>query len=288
LSDPKIVKEQIMLFAQVAELYRAGLTFDDSTLADPLQALSVFVGGYAYERQGRSPSYGPVASDVIRQIGTAPNFWEDEDSAKQVWRVFQETLERRTNSKPNPKNNPLCCSGCVYGTGKSSAKVKGLSIVEFIQSRLKSQNYNVVRWAKGQLEAEQTREAHRALCSINGIGPKIASFFLRDVAWHFGVCPKAWRALLQPIDIWVKRAANVLDPASNGREAEWIVQTSLGMDVVPEAINAGIWYFGALIAGSEYRLAVAMGSRENAHQLVVDYIRRVTKQVRAWPGMNET
>lgn len=286
MPDPKIVKEQIRLFAQVAELYRAGPMFGAYTLADPIQALSEFVGGCAYERQGRSPSYGPVASDVIRQIGRAPDFWQSKDSARQAWALFQETLEKLTNSRPNPKNNPLCYSGFVYSAGKGSAKVKGLSVVEFIQNHLQGQDYNIVLWAKGQLEEEQTLEAHRALCSINGIGVKIASLFLRDVAWCFGVRPTRCRALLQPIDIWVRRAANALDPLSKDHEAEWIVRTSLAMNVLPEAINAGMWYLGALVAGNEYRLALAMDSPETARRLVDEYVRRVTRQMQAWPEMS--
>ena len=44
-----------------------------------------------------------------------------------------------------------------------------------------------------------------------GIGPKIASFFLRDLAVWFEIEPLQHRELLQPIDRWVRRYVSLLE-----------------------------------------------------------------------------
>jgi hypothetical protein len=276
------VREQMRLFAQIAELYKAGLMVDLETLSDPVQALSRFVGGYAFDRQGRSPAYGPIAVDVIEQLARDPTFWQDRNASKQVWMRFEKTLQERTSSRSNPKNNPLCVEGHQYKTQSGTGKVKGLSAVEFVQHCLAAHEYNILLWTKRQFDQDQAYAAHRALRSINGIGPKIASFYLRDVAWTFETYPDSDRTLLQPIDIWVKRVAHALDPASEGKEASWIVTTALQTDVLPEAINAAMWYFGAVVAGSEYRLSVAIESTDAMRQMVDRYVQRVARQMRAW------
>jgi len=280
MAETAVIREQMRLFAQVAEVYKAGIAFDAFSLDDPTSALSQFVRAYAYERQGRSPSYGPVASEVIRQEASRPDFWQDRDSVKRVWDAFAKTLKERAGSGLNHKNNPLCYKGCVYNEG--NAKVNKLSVIELVQSEMQSQDHNIVLWAKEQLEADRTRQAHAALRRINGIGPKIASFFLRDVAWWFEAFPNYDRVLLQPIDTWVKRAVHALDQRAKGKEGEWIVQTSRELGVCPEAINTGMWYFGAQVAGNEYRLSLAIKSPDLARQLVDEYVERLDRKVRAW------
>ena len=277
------VQEQMRLLAEIAELYKASLMLCEETLGDSVRALSEFMGGYAFERQGRSPAYGPMASDVVKRLARRPGFWQDRDSPKKVWTLFEKTLQQRTRSRSNPKNNPLCFWGYAYKDQRGCSTVKGLSAIEFVQRHLGSYEHNIVLWAKCQLDQDQARAAHYALCSINGIGPKIASFFLRDVAWSLKAYPDTDRALLQPVDVWVKRATYALDQESEGKEAEWIVAAAREMDVLPEAINAAMWYFGAVVAGSEYSLSLAMDSIDTAYRMVDEYVERVARQMRAWP-----
>ena len=252
----RVIHEQLRLFQAVASLYQAGImVLDEEALADPILALSQFLFGYAFERQGRSPAYAPIARHVVETTTATGSFWQDEETPRKVWESFCSTLkELREDAKPNPMNNPLCPRGQSYIAKRQQKETPQPSALQFVQEKLKEYDYNLVAWVRYMLLDGQVQEVHGDLCSINGIGPKIASFFLRDVAWRFGIQDFNHRDLLQPVDVWVERTARRLDPAARGREAEWIVQECQGAGVLPEAVNAGLWYFGALIAGSEFQL----------------------------------
>jgi len=283
-AESRIVREQFRLFAAVACLYQAGImVLDQRALTDPILALSQFLFGYAFERQGRSPAYAPIARHVIETLATRKAFWQDEEMPQRVWASFCSTLAKiRQDAKPNPMNNPLCPHGYSYPGKRGLKKTSQLSVLEFVQQRLIACDYNMVAWATHMLRDGHVQTAHDALCWINGVGPKIASFFLRDVAWCFGIEVADRRDLLQPVDVWVERTAQQLDPAAKGRPAAWIVEESEAAGVLPEAVNAGLWYFGALIAGSEFRLFQALPEPQRAWCMVHEYVSGLQKQVAAW------
>jgi len=282
--DSGIIREQLRLFDEIAGLYEAGImVLDQQATMDPVLALSQFVFGYAFERQGRSPAYAPIARRVIETLGASAHFWGDPASPFQVWDSFCNSLsELPSDTNPNPKNNPLCPYGYAYQTRQGQKRTSQPSVIEFAQQRLNAYEHNVVAWAKSRLSEGDVLDAHGDLCGVNGIGRKIASFFLRDVAWCFGIHVPRDQALLQPIDVWVRRAVRQLDQAPAGREAEWIVETAASSGASPEAVNAGMWYFGARIAGNEFEYHRALGSPEYARRLVVEYVERLGKQARAW------
>jgi hypothetical protein len=102
---------------------------------------------------------------------------------------------------------------------------------------------------------------HQELQSISGVGPKIASFFMRDVACRYDCFPAATqeRYLLQPVDVWVRRVAESLGApavfADPRPAASFIVEQSLDAGITPERVNQGMWYFSAEVAGTEYYLS---------------------------------
>jgi hypothetical protein len=259
------------------------MVLNKEALSDPVLALSQFLFGYAFERQGRSPAYAPIARHVIETTGATKVFWQDEAMPHRVWTSFCSTLnEIREDARSNPMNNPLCPQGYSYPSKGGKKGTNQPSVLQFVQQRLKHFDYNIVAWAKCMLLDGQVQTVHGDLRSINGIGPKIASFFLRDVAWCFGIEVVSQRDLLQPIDVWVERTAQQLDPTSKGRAATWIVQQSESAGVLPEAVNAGVWYFGALIAGSEFRLFQALNSPQHARYMVDEHVAGLRKQADAW------
>jgi len=268
----------------VACLYQAGImVLDERALAEPAVALSQFLFGYAFERQGRSPAYAPIARHVIELMAATDGFWPDEEMPQQVWMSFCLTLAQvRQDASPNPMNNPLCPQGYSYSSKWGQKETAQLSVLQFAQQRLKEFDYNVVAWARRMLADGQVQTVHNDLCSINGIGPKIASFFLRDVAWCFGIRVVSQRDLQQPVDVWVERTVRQLDPAAKDRAATWIVEASEAAGVSPEAVNAGVWYFGALIAGSEFRLFQALQDLQLGWRMVDEYVAGLQKQVDAW------
>ena len=283
MTNPAIILKQIRLFARVAELHREGeMVLNEHALEDSVRALSQFASGYAFERQGRSPSYGPIAADVIEKIGKLAGSWENTDSPIEVWNSFcTELYGLAGNAKPNPKVNPLCYKGYSYETKHGRAQTNQPSVVEFSRG-LKAYDHNLVAWAKNKLEQGEVSDAHGQLRGINGIGPKIASLFLRDVAWRFDISAAHHHALLQPVDVWVRRAVQRMDPTASAKCGEWIVKRVQEASVLPEAVNAGLWYLGAVIAGSEYAFFKVLDSPEWAQRKVEDHVRNLDKRVRTW------
>jgi hypothetical protein len=71
---------------------------------------------------------------------------------------------------------------------------------------------NLYRFSLRKVKANNVRGAHVALRRIRGIGPKIASLFLRDIALVNDVTDTGLhdRRFLQPIDVWLLRTTQLL------------------------------------------------------------------------------
>src|SRR5205807_1553329 len=124
----------------------------------PRSALTLFLGGYAFERRGRAENYPHAALAAVQEA--------DSLDPQGLWESFEELLA----GQPLNRNlNPLrhigsanCdCVGCVLASEPEQ------DIVVLIHQLLSSGN---------------TRKAFATLNRIRGVGAKIASFFLRDVA----------------------------------------------------------------------------------------------------------
>jgi hypothetical protein len=206
--------------------------------------------------QGASPSYAPAAREAIRCVGIG-------DPAR-LWRMFCDLVPGPTNPKLNPlyHHRGACdCVSCVLAAGRG---------------------FNVITDSRRLLERNEVDAAHSTLHAIRGVGPKIASFFLRDVALHYGLEPAEDRHLLQPIDLWVRRFARMLDRSLDGKPdpvvARWIVDRSQR----PELANAGLWYFGARIAPQKHAYERALGDVAEARRLAERYVDRLERAVAAW------
>lgn len=228
---------------------------------DTWDSLGLFLEGYAFERQGRRPDYAPAAVDcVMKAKGTGEEFGKEH--VNQLWDEFSRCLG---TGKLNEANNPLCPRGKSYNHKRGSRITKKESVLEFLVDMSGSgRTPNIIVYAKSALESDQVKVAHDKIKEINGIGSKIASLFLRDVATFYNVFPSQDRHLLQPIDIWVRRIVKelggpVLNPAEQNAETDdaarrWIVGQSSKASIDPETVNQGMWYFATQIAGSYYRL----------------------------------
>lgn len=127
------------------------------------------------------------------------------------------------------------------------------------------------------------RSARNFIWSIRGSGPKIASFFLRDVKELYSITAiePTLRYLLQPVDIWIWRTANILQgreefpllsdvgEAERKDAAQFIVDSSRN----PERVNMGMWYFAAMVCGSEYRRGVHLQALASAEKAWSEYVR---------------
>jgi hypothetical protein len=256
----------LTFFERLSVLYRAHmmdpwwLWYDQEP--SPRRALSVFMGQYAYERQGRAPAY-PHAAYFAIMDNNEPAL----DPVK-IWDAFQHELD---GAKSNPKLNPL-----YHVPG--SCRCASCSLMDDDGELI-----NIVEVTRLQLTDEHVRAAFDHLNKIRGVGPKIASFFLRDVAMHFEIQPVRDRELLQPIDVWVRRYVARLTgtlPRTDTQTALWICRNTRA----PEAVNQGLWYFGSQIATSDVKLRRALADDDYAMQLVNLYIDRIERAVTAWHG----
>lgn len=210
-------------------------------------AASLFLEGYAFEHQWRNPSFSPAAIEAIKRSKDSKEFPHD------VWENFRGLLNTdKLNLNLNPLyHREISCKNCIWCVLESE---------------------NIVQRSQRDLDTSKTRAALERLKEIRGVGDKIASFFLRDVAiWYPSThIDKEDRWLLQPIDIWVKRTVQYLSRLNMNNEevAKWIVD-NCGQ---PECCNQGIWYFGARIAGSDYTLRKSILDMNYAKRISEDHI----------------
>jgi hypothetical protein len=257
----------VQFFEQISCLYRAELMnpwwvwYEEEPC--PKRALALLVGQYAYERQGRAPDY-PHAAYFAVQASQA-------SGPAGIWRAFLRELD---GVKPNAQRNPLfhspagcTCAWCTF----ADAAGELADIVEFARSAL----------ADGRV-----RQAFERLDRVRGIGPKIASFFLRDAATWFGTVPARERELLQPVDMWVRRGvtrlAGDVAAGTDSQVARWICMNC----AAPEAFNQGLWYFASRIAASDVKLRRALGDEAYARDLVERYVGQRHQAVTAWQGVS--
>ncbi len=186
------------------------------------ESLALFLGYYAFERNFNSKRYAQVASGLLRELG------ERADAAT-LSREFHRRMVagglRPIQVSHNPLHHvamqPCSCLLCTFHCE------------------------NLVESVRAAIEAGHAVAAHSRLCGVPGIGPKIASLFLRDLAVWFGVADRVTnegRYYLQPVDRWVGRTIQRLVGRKDMRQREiarWIVTYA----DAPELANQGIWYF---------------------------------------------
>jgi hypothetical protein len=259
--EPGHTREILPLFETAGRLYHASLRerAGSEWAAAELSAwdgLAVFLDGYAFERQRRDPRFPAAAVQVVRQLRDEGRPLTDPETPREAWVRFAARLH---GADRDEKGNPMAPRGTTYVRSEAAMLTRGLSAVEFAGS-IDSSMVVFVRMMQGDNRA---KEAFDQLRTINGVGPKIASFFMRDVALTFDLQPASQRFLLQPMDIWIERIARRLwfgPDAKLGAETvgERIVSACAELDLSPEHVNAGMWYFAARIAGSEGRLGRAL------------------------------
>jgi hypothetical protein len=245
---------------QVSPFYRAYLMPPGGEAS---QAAIFFLDGYAFERAGRSSSYAPAAVDALKKNAAEFDLSPSPEVEKKIWIDFSTAL-REAGVPPNEKRCPL------WPEGDQS-----------LVSRLGQEKLsNILAYAQECVRQGTIPEAFDFLKSIRGIGPKIASFFLRDVKELLpegGVSVQidtGIRWQLQPIDRWVRRTIELIGgTAMEDREtAQFIVANSAN----PERVNMGIWYFAALVCESQYRHELCLHTIDAARNELERFIRSKT------------
>jgi len=241
---------------------------------DIWDSLGIFLEGYAFERQGRSPDYAHAAVDALFSCK------KDNGTFNQnvIVNIFQKFCQLLNNQNLNINNN------CLNPKQNSQ---QNNSVIQVVLNKIMKSNLTLTSYLIKLInESNDIKPAFDLLISIRGIGDKIASFYLRDLIDAMNITLSNQtnqtnqiqnRNLLQPIDVWVERTVKFLYNLYNNQNisknqiANWIVETSCQNNVNPERINMGIWFFCSNIVKSEYRLNATLGNPGNAQILVNDF-----------------
>ncbi len=288
---------------------------------DLTESLMLFLDYYAFERQGADPSYCEVAIEVIkehkRDLKNGVSRKEVNKIANKIWRTFIEKLEKIKEKNGNNqgriglncKVNPICPTNCFkkeddcpYSKNDKDEEIENLpckkakddvetsiSVTEFVLYNVLKEHSTLTTYFKQKIEENKEKgisQAHKELTKIRGIGDKIASFYLRDLVVATGIKlddKTEYRYLLQPVDIWVRRTADLLISkfqyipksmpqqrmSEENRLKTWIVYASKEYRAEPELVNMGMWFFGSHVALSEYKL----------HKVINDGVNEAMKQM---------
>lgn len=235
-------------------------------LTDIWDSLSIFLEGYAFERQGRRPDYFHVGVDALLYCKQQHGGDMTQNVVNEVWQQFSQLLNNR---KLNKKNNSL------YPRQILRQKPSLIEVV--LSEEIIHQNMTFATYLQNQInQNNDVQNAFNLVKSIRGIGNKIAAFYLRDLVdmMNIALSNTQNRHLLQPIDVWVERTVKILvNNQENNRNqiANWIVNTSMRYNVNPEYVNMGVWFFCSNIVGSEYKLRNVLNDLNTAQNLVNDF-----------------
>jgi len=229
-------------------------------VGDWRRALKAFLSSYAFERSGRSPYYSGAALKAVDQ-------YEQDVPGKDfeiaLWQSFRDFLAGR---KVNAKNNPLRPAG----NGHNSLSRLIVTLEDF--------DYNLVHWSSALASKGDIEVSWKRLVEIRGVGPKIASLYLRDIVDAFEIDESCVgnKAYLQPIDIWTRRGAKILaemflitSPKSDWDYAQVLVKVSERAGVRSSLTNTGLWILGAQLAGNSDGFREALSSIDNLRNLLL-------------------
>jgi hypothetical protein len=235
--------------------------------ADNYFALEFFLSHYAYERQGSPKAYPKIAKQTIETIFQGKLKNVNSDQPTKAWKKFKKIAANDFNGiNTNEKLNPMNCSNGVL-------KIMVLKEVTNIANHVKKQI----------IKEKKIRKAHEFIDSITGIGPKIASFYLRDIVYLADLKEEQIedQFYLQPMDTWLEQAYILIEgKKSENREKkqDTFVKLCEQADCSPIAFNQGAWLVGAKIAGEYNKFEkIALGQAESK-----DIIEKYVKEQRAY------
>ncbi len=222
--------------ASFANLFRANYPLEKPK--DAIHALLEFVDSYGYERQGSARAYRIIAKRVINKIFGDNISNVTQKDAEVAWYLYKQIAEDDFGSlKLNVTHNPLNSDG---------------GVLDRLSERSKN---NIYRYVARLLQTERIEQAHSFISSIRGVGPKITSLYLRDIAYLELNSAKHYHFLLQPIDTWVNQAVEIIlshtpektlkNPSD---KQKLIVDLCRDADCSPIDFNQGAWIAGSTIA----------------------------------------
>lgn len=197
---------------------------------------------YAYERNmtGAISRYQQIADIVLEPLRNRERWSASIEET--IWDNFKDQCAI-SDIKHNEQVDPLKPS---EGNKKSLEK--------FVWDLTDDENTTIAVWAFNMLSQNQLKGAHRQLKRVWGIGDKIASFYLRDIFWlGSNLSPTEPLTeiddlhLIQPVDIWVERAAKAIGckEESKTKIATAILSFEHELSLPPGGGNIALWMLGS-------------------------------------------
>jgi len=228
--------------------------------ANEYQALVCFISNYAYERQGAAAAYPVIAERAIEKVFHKEIKSVTHAHVQMAWGACKEiATDDFNNLQLNATHNPM----------HSQNGILAIMAEQGI--------HNIALHIKGLIEKDKTREAHELIDSVRGIGPKIASFYLRDIVYLAKLTESKIKDqfYLQPVDTWLEQALSIIfgarAPTKLREQQEIIVNLCKEADCSPIAFNQGAWVLGSQIAG-DYNTLQKLAKNEKAKEIIESHI----------------
>ncbi len=265
-----------------AGLFRSYYHRDSSfsqQFGDNYQALICFLENYAYERQGAAPAYPRIAVKALRNRFRRGIRSVSVEDAEAVWEDYQEIAKDEFNNlSVNKTHNPMSSDNGLLRV-MATHNISNLAV-----------------HVEGLLRQRKTKTAHGLIHSIRGIGTKIASLYIRDIAYLGKLSEEEIedQYYLQPVDTWIEQALSIIlgnaKPKALREEQEIIVELCIEAKVSPIAFSQGAWILGSQVAG-DYSTFEQLAKGQNARAIIEEHIREresyvlhAERWIKDWPG----
>lgn len=198
--------------------------------ADPQTALALFYYHYTFNRAGGARAgYNDIATTALAEV--------DAIDPERLWTVFKRECEARDIGL--------------------NARINEGAVTE--SAALAQEKGNLFDWVGREVTTGDGIEAaYETINAITGVGEKITRFFLRDAAWICdleGEFDKTTGQYVQPIDVWIRRAATTLwtdaTDMSDRDLSQRLATACADHNCSGIAFNQGAWYYGAKVVDGD-------------------------------------
>jgi hypothetical protein len=236
---------------------KAIATTEDARLAfaDPYLCLRALYGHYAFSRRGKERlELADIALEALERTAQ-PNFetFVEQHSAETLWAEYLVVCEER-GRKPLEQQN----LGVIAGLGELAQEVYGLDGIG-----------SIAEWViAGVAQTKRIEPRFLRMVDVRGIGPKLASLFMRDVVFLYGLedeLDPVDRLYVQPVDKWLRQIAPLIAEEVDEEAADWILAGKLAKytrkgGVSGIRFNMGVTYFGMKLSRDKESFAEAVMS----------------------------
>jgi hypothetical protein len=207
-------------------------------------SLVALLGYFAFARAGgEQAGYNEICVELLQPYSMRKDLdvWKDFPDRDALHRAFIRGCEK-SEILPNRKLN--------------TGLIRGL----YELARTKPDEGLFHTWGEEIRRKRSVAWLHRRLDDVHGIGRKIASFICRDSVYLHDLeaqIPTDEFSLLQPIDTWIGRIAEFLNPRidtdhdSEAEIAEFLAEVCRKAGVSGVAFNQGGWYLATNRAKSK-------------------------------------